>query len=58
MAQYVGAIDQGTTSSRFIVFDREGSIIALRAARARADLPAGPAMSSTTRSRSGATRRA
>jgi glycerol kinase len=27
MAQYVGAIDQGTTSSRFIVFDRAGSIV-------------------------------
>ena len=29
MSRYVGAIDQGTTSSRFIVFDREGSVIAL-----------------------------
>ncbi|HEX6802463.1 MAG TPA: glycerol kinase GlpK [Terriglobales bacterium] len=27
MAQYIGAIDQGTTSSRFIVFDRWGKII-------------------------------
>ena len=27
MAQYVGAIDQGTTSSRFIVFDKVGSIV-------------------------------
>ncbi|TXN65565.1 glycerol kinase GlpK [Methylobacterium sp. WL6] len=27
MCQYVGAIDQGTTSSRFIAFDREGRII-------------------------------
>ncbi len=26
MAQYIGAIDQGTTSSRFIVFDRAGAI--------------------------------
>ena len=26
MAQYVGAIDQGTTSSRFIVFDKKGNI--------------------------------
>ena len=26
MARYVGAIDQGTTSSRFIVFDRRGAI--------------------------------
>ena len=29
MAQYVGAIDQGTTSSRFIVFDRAGSIVSV-----------------------------
>lgn len=27
MTQYVGAIDQGTTSTRFIVFDRGGTII-------------------------------
>jgi glycerol kinase len=27
MARYVGAIDQGTTSTRFIVFDRGGAII-------------------------------
>jgi glycerol kinase len=27
MASYVGAIDQGTTSSRFIVFDRTGRIV-------------------------------
>ncbi|PYE87172.1 glycerol kinase GlpK [Phyllobacterium leguminum] len=29
MTKYVGAIDQGTTSSRFIVFDRKGEIISL-----------------------------
>jgi glycerol kinase len=29
MSQYVGAIDQGTTSSRFIVFDRHGAIVAV-----------------------------
>ncbi|AWM89153.1 glycerol kinase GlpK [Microvirga sp. 17 mud 1-3] len=29
MAQYVGAIDQGTTSTRFIVFDRGGSIVSV-----------------------------
>ncbi len=29
MADYVGAIDQGTTSSRFIVFDRTGAIISV-----------------------------
>jgi glycerol kinase len=27
MSRYVGAIDQGTTSSRFIVFDRTGAIV-------------------------------
>ena len=29
MADYVGAIDQGTTSSRFIVFDRRGHIVSV-----------------------------
>ena len=29
MGQYVGAIDQGTTSTRFIVFDKQGSIVAV-----------------------------
>ena len=28
-ARYVGAIDQGTTSTRFVVFDREGETIAM-----------------------------
>ena len=27
MADYIGAIDQGTTSSRFIVFNRAGEIV-------------------------------
>src|SRR5580704_15899498 len=27
MASYIGAIDQGTTSTRFIVFDRLGRIV-------------------------------
>src|ERR1039457_2768945 len=27
MANYIGAIDQGTTSTRFIVFDRYGRIV-------------------------------
>ena len=27
MADYIGAIDQGTTSTRFIVFDRAGRIV-------------------------------
>jgi len=29
MASYVGAIDQGTTSTRFIVFDRAGRIVSV-----------------------------
>jgi glycerol kinase len=29
MTKYVGAIDQGTTSSRFIVFDQQGAIVAV-----------------------------
>jgi glycerol kinase len=29
MTQYVGSIDQGTTSTRFILFDRKGEIISL-----------------------------
>src|SRR3954468_2416683 len=28
MPEYVGAIDQGTTSTRFLIFDREGRIAA------------------------------
>ena len=27
--RYVGALDQGTTSSRFIIFDRAGSVVAV-----------------------------
>jgi len=29
MAEYVGAIDQGTTSSRFMLFDRDGRIVSV-----------------------------
>ncbi|MFZ0910009.1 MAG: FGGY family carbohydrate kinase, partial [Candidatus Acidiferrales bacterium] len=29
IASYIGAIDQGTTSTRFIVFDRTGRIVAV-----------------------------
>ena len=28
MSKYVGSIDQGTTSTRFIIFDREGNVVA------------------------------
>ncbi|MDD5723078.1 MAG: hypothetical protein PHY29_04975 [Syntrophales bacterium] len=29
MAQYIGAVDQGTTSSHFIIFDHSGKIVSL-----------------------------
>ena len=29
MARYVGAVDQGTTSTRFIIFDQAGRIVGL-----------------------------
>jgi glycerol kinase len=29
MPQYIAAIDQGTTSTRFIIFDHEGNIVAV-----------------------------
>ena len=29
MPNYVGALDQGTTSNRFIIFDRSGNIVGL-----------------------------
>lgn len=29
MTQYVGAIDQGTTSTRFIIFDHNGNVVAV-----------------------------
>jgi glycerol kinase len=29
LAKYIGAIDQGTTSTRFIVFDRSGRTVAI-----------------------------
>lgn len=29
MTKYIGAIDQGTTSTRFIVFDHGGNIVSV-----------------------------
>ena len=37
--QYAGAIDQGTTSTRFMVFDHGGQVVCDRPEGARADLP-------------------
>ncbi|NEU14186.1 glycerol kinase GlpK [Methylobacterium sp. BTF04] len=39
MSRYVGAIDQGTTSSRFMVFDRDSTIIASAQAEHRQIYP-------------------
>ena len=39
MARYVAAIDQGTTSTRLILFDRDGRIAAVEQARALPDPP-------------------
>ena len=40
MRKYVGAIDQGTTSSRFIVFDRAGDIVSVAQREHRQVFPA------------------
>ena len=29
MADYVGALDQGTTSTRFMIFDHGGAVVAV-----------------------------
>ena len=29
MTEYVGALDQGTTSTRFMIFDRDGSVVSI-----------------------------
>ena len=31
MADYVGALDSGTTSTRFMIFDRQGRVVAVDA---------------------------
>ena len=41
MADFVGAIDQGTTSTRFMIFDHDGNEVGHPPARARADPAAG-----------------
>ena len=57
MAKYVGAIDQGTTSSRFIVFDRQGEIVAARPEGTCADLSEAGVGRARRRRKSGAIRR-
>ena len=56
MTRFVGAIDQGTTSSRFIVFDRAGAIVARRR-RSTGRFSRSPAGWNTTRTKSATTRR-
>ena len=41
MADFVGAVDQGTTSTRFMIFDHGGNEVARAPARARPDPAAG-----------------
>ena len=54
MTRFVGALDQGTTSTRFIVFDRAGALVAAASASTRSSIRS-RAGSSTTRWRSVAT---
>ena len=55
MSNYIGAIDQGTTSSRFILFDKDGNIVTSTSASTSRSRRR-PAGSSTTRRRSGRAR--
>ena len=48
MAKYVAALDQGTTSTRCMIFDHDGSVVVGRPEGARADLSRSRAGSSTT----------
>ena len=57
MAEYVLAIDQGTTSTRAIVFDHAGTVVVARHSSSTSRSSRRRAGSSTTRSRSGTTRR-
>lgn len=52
MADFVGAVDQGTTSTRFMIFDHAGNEVAKHQLEHSQILPA-PDGSSTTPSRSG-----
>ena len=52
--QYVAAVDQGTNSTRCILFDRRGRLVSV-AQRETSSTSRGRAGSSTTRPRSGAT---
>jgi glycerol kinase len=54
MAEFIGAIAQGTTSTRFMVFDGAGRVIGTDQKEHRQYYPS-PGWSSTIPSRSGAT---
>ena len=53
--RYIASVDQGTASSRCLVFDRAGRVVVRQPGRAPPDRPRAPGTSSTTRSRSGTT---
>ncbi len=53
MSRYVLALDQGTTSSRAILFDRDGAVVAVRPARVPAALPEAGLGGARSRARSG-----
>jgi glycerol kinase len=53
MGSFVAAIDQGTTSTRLILFDRDGRIAAIDQREHEPDDTPRPAGSSTTPPRSG-----
>ena len=55
MADYVLAIDQGTTSTRAIIFDHSGSIVSTGQKEHEQIFPQRRAGSSTTPTRSGTT---
>ena len=55
MPDFIGAVDQGTTSTRFIVFDHDGTPTRRHQLEHEQILPA-PGGWSTTRSRSGTDR--
>ena len=56
MPSYIGALDQGTTSTRFIVFDRAGQIVSTSQKEHRQIYPQ-PAGSNTIPRRFGCARR-
>ena len=53
--RYVAAVDQGTASSRCLIFDDRSRVVSVSQIEHRAPLPPARATSSTTRRRSGAT---